>query len=306
MAKLFRSIGLSEGEFINAYMRRRLLEKNQNVLGSITGPTGSGKTYCTLSIVCGYYDKILKKPFPVENIVFSPKEMILRLRYFEKENMKGEILVAEEWGVNNSSLDFQNKVQKMLSYVMQSFRSMNIGVIMTLPVLTMLSKSTRLLLHFHFITKGIDYEKRQGHLKPLFHQLNQSSGKSFWKYPKIRVKGRMIKLKKLVVSHPPKELVDKYEKMKSRFVGGVLESFIEQLNKEEAEQNKKLMRPLLTDKQMEMYGLIQQGNNDLQCGEILNITKGAARNRRLWIEKKGYKIEIQKTENHPLPISQRL
>lgn len=280
MARLFRSVGLSEGEFVNKFFRRRLLEKNQNCLGSITGSTGSGKTYSAISILDNYYNKVLNKPFPIENIVFSPKQMIDRLRYFEKYDLRAEFLLAEEWGVNNSALEFQNKTQKMLSYVMQSFRSMNVGILMTLPVLTMLSKSTRQLLHFHFITSGIDYNTKRTKLKPFFHQLNQSSGKSFWKYPKVRINKRLIKLKKLNISHPNKEIVDKYELLKQRFVGSLLKDFSDELDRKELEEKKKLMRPLLTKNQLKFFELMQQGKTNRECQDILNIKHASVASRR--------------------------
>ena len=54
---------------------------------------------------------------------------------------KGELLIFEEAGANMGSLDFQNKVSKVFSYVLQSFRSLNIGILFNLPVEGSLSKS---------------------------------------------------------------------------------------------------------------------------------------------------------------------
>ena len=260
MAQLFKvqSSKLKEGEFINSWFRRRLLDKNQNVLKAITGGTGSGKSYYALSEIHTYYKQELGKPFPVENIVFSPLQLIQRLKYFETNNMTGEILLCDEWGINNSSHDWQSSTQKVLGYIMQSFRSMNVGLVFTLPVLTMLNKSTRLLLHAHFITAGIDYETKMCTVKPLFHQLNQTTGKSFWKYPKIILDGMRRKIKRLSVGLAPKELLEVYELKKARFVSKQLDDAEMRLLEEEEKGDKRQRRNLLTIPQLEALGLTEE------------------------------------------------
>src|SRR4030043_2487267 len=143
MAKLLKVQDVMvEGEFFNRWAHNRIL-KNKNILGAITGPTGSGKTYSLISLCENYYKNVLNKKFPIENICFSLGAVARRLDSGELKT--GEILILEEAGCNLGSLDFQNKMSKMFTYILQSFRSMNLGLIMTLPVLTMLDrKSTRL------------------------------------------------------------------------------------------------------------------------------------------------------------------
>jgi len=77
------------------------------------------------------------------------------------ELRKGEIIIFEEAGVNMGSLDFQNKVSRMFNYVLQSFRSMNIGILFNLPYLTMLNKQARMLLHFSMESAGVDPKQKK-------------------------------------------------------------------------------------------------------------------------------------------------
>lgn len=293
MAQLFKSQSstLKEGEFINSWFRRRLLDKNQNVLKAITGGTGSGKSYYALSEINTYYREVLNKPFPVENIVFSPLQLIQRLKYFETNNMTGEILLCDEWGINNSSHDWQSSTQKVLGYIMQSFRSMNVGLVFTLPVLTMLNKSTRLLLHAHFITSGIDYEKKTCTVKPLFHQLNQTTGKSFWKYPKIIIDGMRRKIKRLTVGLAPKELLDVYEQKKARFVSKQLDDAEMQLLAEEEKGDKRQRRKLLTTPQLEAFELVKEGLTQKEIAEKLGKSQSSIWERLDQVKKKGYSTE---------------
>ncbi len=297
-AQLFKikSPKIMEGEFLNSYLRRRLLEKNQNSLIGITGSTGSGKSYWGLSAINNYYINVLGKPFPVENIVFSPLQLVQRLKYFEANNLTGEILLCDEWGINNSSHDWQNQTQKALGYVMQSFRSMNVGLIFTLPVLTMLNKSTRLLLHAHFITAGIDHDKKKCKVKPLMHQLNQNSGKSFWKYPKIVFNGIRRKLQRLSVSMPPKKLIEEYESRKTRFVSKMLDDFESMLLEEENKNEKRNSRQLLTVAQLEAFNLRKEGLNNKQIAEKLGRAESSIHARFKQIERKGY--STQEIEEH--------
>jgi len=288
MARLLKfQEALNEGEFFNSYLRRRLLEKNQNVLMSVTGGTGSGKTYSAMSIAENYYEKVLGKKFPVENIVFSLAGFVERLKYFRDNHMRGELLIPDEWGVNNSALDFQSKSQKMFTYIMQSFRSMNIGLIMTLPVLTMLNKSTRQLLHCHLITAGIDYDLKKAKLKAFFHQLNQMSGKSYWKYPKVRLNGRMIKLRNVKVSIPSDDLIGKYEKMKEDFVYSKLDEAHEEFKDKTNLQESKTQ---LTEIQQAIYDLSHKGYGIKEISEILGKAQNTISTHKKATIRKGYKF----------------
>lgn len=282
----------TEGFFFNAWLRRRLLEKNQNALVAITGGTGSGKTYWGLSACENYYTNVLKKPFPIENVVFSPLQLVQRLRYFEENNLEGELILPDEWGVNNSSHDWQSKTQKLLGYVMQSFRSMNVGLIFTLPVLTMLNKSTRLLLHAHFITAGIDYNFKRAKVKPLMHQLNQTSGKSFWKYPKIVIGRVRRKIQRLEVSLPSKELIEAYEIKKKRFVAGGIMTLEDELQKEFDKKYKREERPALTPKQLQAFKLLEEGMTEKDIAIKLGKAPSTIWQRLELARKKGYVVPL--------------
>ncbi len=201
---------IPEGMIMNKYFDNRMNRRNQNVLLATTGGTGSGKSYYDLSMLDSYYFYRFNLPYPIENVCFSVREIMNRLN--SKELKKGEMLIFEEAGANLGSLDFQNQISKIFTYVLQSFRSMNIGIVMNLPVLSMLNKSARLLLHAHLITSGIDRDINKCKCKALFHQLNQTSGKSFWKYMRIKWNGKARKIERISYSYPRKELAEEYEK----------------------------------------------------------------------------------------------
>ncbi|HEA46175.1 MAG TPA: hypothetical protein ENH99_00115, partial [Candidatus Pacearchaeota archaeon] len=183
---------LEEGVAFNRWAGGKF-KRNKNILLAMTGMTGSGKSYTSLRMCELYYQDKFKKPFPIENVCFSISELMKLLT--SKTLKRGEIIILEEAGTSLNSLDYQNKVSKLFTFILQSFRSMNIGLIFTLPVLTMLNKSARMLLHAHFVTSGIDFYLKNCKIKPLYHQLNQERGKSYWKYQRIKVNGDIHTIK---------------------------------------------------------------------------------------------------------------
>jgi len=280
---------MEEGDFYNRWSHNRTL-KNKNILGAITGATGSGKTYFAIAMAENYYENVLHKPFPIENICFSLVQVARRLESGELQS--GESLLLEEGGALLGNLDFQQKLSKMFTYILQSFRSMNIGLIITLPVLSMLNKQARQLVHFHFVTNKIDFEKKISKVKPFFHQLNQQSGKSFWKYPRVRVNGRMRKITRLSYSIPSKELLIKYELAKTKFVSSITNDFIEEYNRKEKDKVQKESRKDLTAKQLKIYTMACDGMSQTEIAKELEISSNSISQSLKLSKKKGYEVVI--------------
>ena len=259
MGKIKINPGFDEGEVLYRYHLSRF-NTNKNVLGVVLGSTGSGKSYTTLRILEIEYKKRFNKPFPIENVTFSIEETIKRIKTIQDSGEKGHLLMPDDIGASGyGALEFQNKTSKMFSYILQSFRSLNIGMIMTLPVLTMLNKQGRQLLHYQLSTQGIDYAKKISKVKPLMHQLNMSSGKSYWKYPRIALNNSLIIIKRFNYSMPSKELIDKYEEKKSKFLAKLTKDFVDTL-----EPKKSIYVP--KDIEIEAYKLYKLGQSQREIG----------------------------------------
>lgn len=290
MAKLLKSSGdsIKEGDIFNRWLYNRLIRQNKNVLSVITGGTGSSKSYQDLRRAELWYQYHFKEEFPEKNICFSVGEIMKRLT--SKDIRKGEVLIFEEAGVNLGSLDFQNKIVKLFNYVLQSFRSMNVAIFFNLPYLGMLSKQARILIHIHFVTCGIDPGKKIAKSKAYFRQVNQQTGKVYPKYLRIRHNDKVKTIKKFNYLIPNPRLVHSYEAKKERFIGEMNEEFSQMLDKAEYEQQKKMDRESLTEKQMQVYELLQEGYNQVQIGEMLGKSQQAIASSVKFIRNKGYKI----------------
>jgi DNA-binding CsgD family transcriptional regulator len=280
----------SEGVILNKFFESKF-NKNRNVLLAVTGSTGSGKSYSCLRMCELWYLHRFNKPFPIENVCFSITEVMKRLNCGELK--KGELIIIEEAGVLLGSLDFQQRIQKLFTYVLQSFRSLNIGLILNLPVLSMLNKNCRLLLHGHMITERIDYSQKKCYLKCMLHQLNQQSGKSYWKFPRVVQNGFSIPVNSFGFSLPSNELIERYEKLKIKFVSGLNEEYLEILKKQEDEVNKKLARNNLTNVEQNVYNLIQKGLKVKEIAEKLGVSVETIYDTKKRIEKKGFNTKIE-------------
>lgn len=281
---------IQEGEVFNKYLNSRMLEKNKNVILTVTGSTGSGKSYLCLRIAELWYDYKFNKPFPVENICFSIEDIMNRLNTGDIK--RGEIIIMEEGGVLLGALDFQSKISKLFTYILQSFRSMNLCLMINLPHLSMLNKTARMLLHCNFVMSGVDYTNKTSQIKPFFHQVNQSTGKIYPKYIRVKIQGRIRKVQRFTYHIPSKDLLDLYEIKKKRFVGELVKDFVK--NFKMSNETIKGSREDLTDKQLEMYNLSSEGLNQVQIAEKLNKSQSGVSQTLKVIKRKGYHIEKDK------------
>ena len=269
MGMLTSTKQFNEGDLMFKYHQARF-DANKNFIGVILGPTGSGKSYTALRMCEIEYERRFNKLFPPENITFSIEETIKRIHYIKENGSRGEVILADDVGAAGyGALEFQSKTSKMFSYILQSFRSLNIGLIMTLPVLTMLNKQGRQLLHYQMVTCGIDYKNKIAKLKPYFHQLNQSSGKSYWKFARVRVNGSVKVVKRVNYRIPNEKLIEVYEKKKDDFLTNLTKKNIEEINK------MKGVKPIRIPKEIEVeaYRLYQCGLKHRQIAEKLGKSR---------------------------------
>lgn len=292
MARLIKSRDVLEtGGFLNHWFKSRV-ENNKNVLIVISGPTGSGKTYNGLSCCEGWYKYNFNDEFPIDNVCFSIGELAKRINTLKKEGKlrKGEAFIFEEAGANFGNLDFQNKLNKMFQYILQSFRSMNLILIMTLPVLTMLNKSARQLLHAHFITAGIDFETNTAKVRPYFHQLNQHTGKSYWKFPRAKINNKVVTLQRLKFIMTSKKLIELYESKKEGFVFDLTQDLVDAVDKDEREKKLKIAmsRKGLSDGEARIVDLLVKDKTKEEIAQELGCSLRNVNDRLNNAFKKGY------------------
>jgi len=258
-----------EGEIFMKYLHSRLIRNNKNVLGAELGPTGSGKSYRDLRKAELWYEYHFKEKFPVENICFGVGHTMKLLS--RGKLRRGEIIVFEEAGANLGSLDFQNKISKMMTYILQSFRSMNIAIFFNLPYLSMLNKQARMLMHYSFESAGIDFKNKLNKCKPKFHQVNQDTGKVYKKYPIIKDgSGSTKKVKRFGFAMPSKYLIEAYEQKKEEYLKEMTLDYSKDI--EEIENKKRgVIKKQPTELAFKCYNMHTfLGKTQKECGESID------------------------------------
>ena len=191
------------------------ISRNKNALMVITGGTGSGKSYAALRLG----EKIAAEmghKFKVDNVIFDiPKFMEQK-----KTAKPGTVFIFDEFGVTMGARDWQSGKNKVMSYVLQTFRFENYICIFTVPRLNFIDKHARELMHYWVETQSIDYKKELAKLKVYLLNVDPFSNDMYRKFVQIydkenaTVKGcPYLKLKM-----PSKGLITAYEKKKTEFL----------------------------------------------------------------------------------------
>jgi len=243
---------LEEGKITNGILYNRMVRNNKNFLCAFTGPTGSGKSWSCLRFCELWYERKFNQPFPKENICFHTHDVMERLVH---GNLKrGELLILEEAGTSMGSLDFQNKISKLFNYILQTFRSRNLGLVLNLPYVSMLNKQTRMLLHMKFQTIEIDKQKKKCWLKPLMIQINQMTRKDYNKFPRAIMDGVSVPIQQIGFSQPSDRLIEEYEDKKHEFVSSISKDVLNDMRRIQSEKRKPL-----TEKQEKIVNCWKEG-----------------------------------------------
>lgn len=197
------------------------IKNNKNFLGVFIGQTGSGKSYSALE----FADLIMDGELPKENICFTASQFMKRLDDgLEQHTLpKGSVIIWDETGVDLNSKDWQSKTSKIISRVMQTFRSENIIVLFTVPYLDFITKDSRKLIHAYFQTEKILLKVKCTLVKGFNIQTNQVTGKMYRKHLKVKLGSQgTTKVKTLALPMPRKELVDYYEDTSNKFKRNII------------------------------------------------------------------------------------
>jgi len=204
----------SESDSLFRWFQIRTQKKNKNVICVVVGETGSGKSYSCLRIA-ERMAEINKREFDIRNISRDIEEFMDRVNSGDLKS--GDVLVLEEVGVNISSRDWASKMNKLINYVFQTFRNKNLIVLLNIPDVMMLDINTRRLLHGTIQPQGIDFKNKLTKIKFVKKQHNFQLHKDYHHFLKVRVNGRVRKIKNMTLNKPSDEICKLYEKRRDEF-----------------------------------------------------------------------------------------
>lgn len=292
---------LPEGYVVTKWFKMRF-NSNRNVLATTIGSTGSGKSYADIRLMQLHYKNYFNAPYVQDNICFSISDLVKRIKYGKLR--RGDFLMMEEAGVVANALDFNNKLVKLLGFLLQSFRSKNVGVMFNLPSFALLNKTARGLMHGIFTTAGMDRANKTVTLKPFYTQTNALSGMQYNKYLIQKVNGRYVKVERVVLSYPDDQaFLDEYEKRKEGFVNKVADDL------EDVAENKDLTAEVYEMYRKKIQEIYNRGiYSQSKIGKELGLTQQKVSLIMAYFFKRGIILEkpllLQEMPRKPQIITQ--
>ncbi len=237
--------------------------EKKNSLVCIVGGTGSGKSYILLSLfICMRLYRFGKMP-TVEEVIgdlfFKAKNVMKKLN--DPELKKRGMIGWDEAGVDISHKTHATSQNKVIGWLVQTFRNLQQVVIFTVPTMSFIDASVRKLLHYQVETVRINYGDKMAICKPKVLQYNVSMDKTYYHPMYYQHKGQVFKTRFMGVPKPPEEYCDAYEKVKSEFTQDLNLRIQQELEKIDAKD-----KPLLTERQEAIVKLLEEGI--VSTGEI--------------------------------------
>ena len=233
---------------------KRLHYSDKNFIAVVVGETGSGKSISAINLARaiditplgnGRFRRnfVLKampngKPTPQTRVVFGPSDF---LRLVKSGLPRGSIIVWDEAGIGQDATTWQDKKSRLIKHIMQTFRSRNYGLIMTVPDKESITLATRRLVHCY-----IDVTKRdETHAYLDIRWLNRVRGnektETYYKYPifKDPISGKLKKIIRYKVPKIDSAVEKEYNKIKDTVLQNMYDYYQKEMEFMEKELGEK-------------------------------------------------------------------
>jgi hypothetical protein len=128
--------------------------KGINSIMLILGPRGIGKTYLAMKIAESLSGKMHSRKFTVDDVAFDLSEILSRIKYHEDSNERWAWIIFDEAGLEIFARNFMDDINKVMSYVMQSFRHTKINLVVNCPHPDMVDLHVRTMADFWLDMRG--------------------------------------------------------------------------------------------------------------------------------------------------------
>lgn len=258
---------VKENPFID-YIKRRI-RRNKNVLAACVGDTGSGKSYAVLRIC-----EVLDPNFSINRVCFTAKKFMEIAG--DPKIKPGSCIVLDEAGISMDNYTWWAQHERMLNWLLQTFRYKRLICFITVPKLNFIQKKSLSLFHLILETKGIDDHFNTCAMKPkiiVSNPMSLSGDIDFWQqYPKIKDgEGSVIKLTELKVHLPSKALRKLYEIEKKKYTQDLYNDALISLGAPGTPSKLNVANPL-SKRDEEVLKLKKKDLTNKEIGERLGIS----------------------------------
>jgi len=184
---------------------------NKHFMGVVVGREGSGKSHTAVKIASG-----VDPTFNADRVFFDPKRLLEVLK--DDQYGPGTAVVIDEAGVGLGNRTWYDKDQILLNQALQTARDDNMCVLFTLPRMSELDSQTIGRLHSYIEMMALD--KVAGYADARWMSIDPArdeSGQVYKKYPRLRVRGRKKRVKRVRFTPPDSQLIEAYEDRKHQF-----------------------------------------------------------------------------------------
>ena len=197
-------------------IRTQITRENRNFCGIFVGKVGSGKSYSSIKIC-----KVLDPSFNVDRIVFGIDDFI---RLITEGNLPpGSCILFDEAGVEISNRkSYMDKFNTKMANVLITWRSLNLILFVTTPMIKQLDAGVRKMFDAMFETKKILKREQKVVTKVKFIIVDQQSGDAY--YYNARRGHKILRIK---IGMPDPELIKLYEAKKKAYQMKLYKSLME-------------------------------------------------------------------------------
>lgn len=250
-----------KGESAIVTLTKKRLKNDLNMVSMFTGPLGSGKTCSGIS-----FSQELEPEFDIDKqIVFNFRQcmQLINSDWFKQKKIK--IILWDEPQISISNRAWQSQINKLVNYLLSTFRHQNIILIFCAPYKDFLDSQTMKLLHWEFQCSKIDKKKNLCHVYPKYQQYNPQKKKTY-PHPLYVIVDNKRKLMRIwKIKKPNKESIKIYETNKINFTNNLnkdIQDTLDDMDKIKEIEHKKNKKPLteLQEKILECWkkGMIQK------------------------------------------------
>jgi hypothetical protein len=219
-------------------VRRQVHENNNNWVQLTVGETGSGKSSLNLAFAL-----MLDPTFVVDKsrVAFNVRDFVRIVNDLDKiGNPRGKVVMLEEVGVGSSgSKSWMTQEARLLSEVLQTFRSQGTILLMSVPDDEMFLKDGRRLIKALFIAKGVDTNRRLVRCKPFAIKHDTQKHKTYNTYVRVHYHDNrpMKVVNRWLIPFVDKEHWQQFYEMMEEFKLGVRERALRRLNEQYNKDN---------------------------------------------------------------------
>jgi len=184
---------------------------------------------------------------------------ILNSDWFMDKEWK--IIIFDEAQTEISNRSWQSLSNKLMNYLLSTFRHRNVILLFTSPYADFLDSQTMKLIHCKFEVRSHSQKTNKTLIRPKLLQYN-SKLRKFYEHSLYVIRDRKYnKLVKWFVDKPPKQLIKQYEKDKVVFTDKLNKNILEELDNLEKKENHSIKKGELNPDSMQpdIWAIAQEG-----------------------------------------------